>query len=94
MSSAALCTEKSTAAGEHPGTPAIGEKAEVADADQALRENVNKEPAQKLVGRNSHDLLLAAMRIVFPAKRDSIILQGNQSMVGDGDAVGIPRQIL
>jgi hypothetical protein len=36
MSAAALCAEESTAACEHPATPAVGEEAEVADADQAL----------------------------------------------------------
>jgi hypothetical protein len=30
-------------------TPAVGEKSEVADADQSLRHNVNQESAQKLI---------------------------------------------
>ena len=34
------------------------------------------------------------MRIVFPAKRDSIILERHQSMVGDGDAVRIAGEIV
>ena len=34
------------------------------------------------------------MRIVFPEKRDSIILERNQSMVGDGDAVRIAGEIV
>jgi hypothetical protein len=55
---------------------------------------VDEKPAQKLMGRNGHDLLLAAMRIVFPAKRDSIIVEGNQSMVGDGDAVRIASKVV
>src|SRR3984893_13288320 len=38
--------------------------------------------------------LLAAVRIVFPAKRDSIILERHQSMVGDGDAVRIAGEIV
>src|ERR1700730_2999722 len=38
--------------------------------------------------------LLAAVRIVFPAKRDSIILKRHQSMVGDGDAVRIAGEIV
>jgi hypothetical protein len=41
------------------------------------------------LAESRHDLLLAAVRIVFPEKRDSIILERNQSMVGDGDAVRI-----
>jgi hypothetical protein len=34
------------------------------------------------------------VRIVFPAKRDSIILERNQSVVGDGDAVRIASEIV
>ncbi len=64
------------------------------DAEQALGQNVDQESAQKLICRNGHDLLLTAVRIVFPAKRDSIILKRNQSMVGDGDAVRIASEIV
>ena len=59
-----------------------------------FRENVDQESAQELICGNRHDLLLAAVRIVFPAKRDSIILERHQSMVGDGDAVGIAGEIV
>jgi hypothetical protein len=55
---------------------------------------VDQESAQELMGRNGHDFLLATMRIIFPAKRHSIILEGNQSMVGDGDTVCIAREIV
>ena len=34
------------------------------------------------------------MRVVFPAKRDLIILEREQSMVGDGDAVRIASEII
>jgi hypothetical protein len=34
------------------------------------------------------------VRIVFPAKRDLIILERHQSMVGDGDAVRIASEIV
>ena len=56
--------EQSTAACEHAATPAVCEKAEVADADQALGQNVDQEAAQELICGDRHDLLLAAMRIV------------------------------
>src|SRR5437016_5327495 len=42
MSCATFYAEQSTAACEHNATPAVGEKAEVADADQALRQNVDQ----------------------------------------------------
>ena len=89
-----VCAKQSTAAYEHTATPAVCEKAEVADADQALGQNVDQEAAQELIGGDRHDFLLAAVRIVFPAKRDSIILERHQSMVGDGDAVRIAGEIV
>ncbi len=65
----------------------------MADADQALGQNVDQKAAQELICGDRHDLLLATVRIVSPAKRASIILERNQSMVGDGDAVRIASEI-
>jgi hypothetical protein len=90
----AVRAEQIAAAGPHIATSAISEKSEVADADQALRQNVDQESAQELIGGDRHDFLFAAVRIVFPAKRDSIIVERNQSMVGDGDAVRIASEIV
>jgi hypothetical protein len=66
----------------------------VADADQALGQNVDEEAAQELIYGDRHDLLLAAVRIVFPEKRDPIILERSQSMVGDGDTVRVASEIV
>src|SRR5258708_12342366 len=41
MSFAVVCTKQSPAPCEHTATPAVGKKAEVADADQTLRQNVD-----------------------------------------------------
>jgi hypothetical protein len=45
MSCATLCLKQSTAAYEHTA-PAVGKKAEVADADQALGQNMDQKAAQ------------------------------------------------
>lgn len=66
----------------------------MADADQPFRENVDQESSQKLICGNRHDLLFTASCVVFPAKRDLIILERHQSMVGDGDAVRIAGEIV
>ncbi|MGA3107804.1 MAG: hypothetical protein ABSD53_25240 [Terriglobales bacterium] len=55
---------------------------------------MDRESSQKLICGNRYDFLLAAVRTVFPAKRDSIILERHQSMVGDGDAVRIAGEIV
>jgi hypothetical protein len=45
MSCATFYAKQSTAACEPMAAPAVGKKAEVADADQALRQNVDQESA-------------------------------------------------
>ncbi len=90
----AVRAEQIAAACQHIATSAISEKSEVADADQPFRENVDQESSQKLICGNRHDLLLTAPCVVFPAKRDSIILESNEPVVGDGDAMCISRQIV
>ena len=64
------------------------------DAMKSVGQNMDQESAQELICGDRHDLLLAAVRIVFPAKRDSIILERRQSMVGDGDTVRIASEIV
>jgi hypothetical protein len=66
----------------------------VTDANQSFGQNVDQESAEKLFCGNSHNLLLAAVGIILPSERHSIILEANESMVGDRDAVGIAREIM
>jgi hypothetical protein len=46
------------------------------------------------MGGNGHDLLFAAVRIVSPAEGDATVFEGHESMVGDGDAMGITGQVV
>jgi len=69
------------------GSLTVGEEAEVADANQPLGQNVDEEPSQELVRRDGQDLLLAAGCIILPAEGDTVILEADQAMVGDGYAV-------
>ena len=55
---------------------------------------MKQEAAQKLMGGNGHDLLLAAMGIVSPAEGDVIVFKGYEPMVGDGHAMGVACQIV
>jgi hypothetical protein len=48
MTCTTLYLKQSTAAYEHTAAPAVGKKAEVADADQALGQNMDQEGAQEL----------------------------------------------
>ncbi len=86
--------EQSAAAFERSTSSAVGEQSEVADANQASREDVKQEAAQKLMGGNGHDLLLAAVRIVSPAEGDAAVFKSHEAMVGDGYAMGIAGQVV
>ena len=66
----------------------------MADANQALRENVDEEASQKLVRRDRHDLLLAATSVVLPAEGDAIVLEGQEPMVGDSDTMRVAGQVV
>jgi hypothetical protein len=86
--------ERFAAALEGCTSSAVGEDAERADAHQSAGQDVKQEAAQELMGGNCHDLLLAAMGIDSSADGDAIVLKGHETMVGDGDAMGIAGQIV
>jgi len=86
--------EQSAAAVERSTPPAVGEESEVADANQSAGQHVKQEAAQELISGNGHDLLLAAVGIISPAEGDAIVLEGHEAMVGNGDAMGVARQVV
>jgi len=86
--------EQRTAAFEGRTASAVGEEAEVADADQSFGQNVQQKAAQELMSGNGHDLVLSVVGIVSPAEGDAIVLEGHEPMVGDSHAVGVAGQIV
>jgi hypothetical protein len=88
------CLESSETPWQESGTPSIGEEAEVADADEALGEQVKQEATQKLIAREGHQFLLIVVSGVTPAEGDLAVGQRDQAMVGDGDAVSVATEIL
>ncbi len=71
----------------------MGQKAEVADADEAGGKHVEQEAAQELLDGKSHQTLLVAVRGVSPAEGDLVALQGDQAVIGDRHAVGVAAEI-
>ena len=65
------------------------------DAVEAMRQDVDHESSDELGGSERHDLLALATfgAIVLPSEGDAGAVAGDQPAVGDGDAVGIARQI-
>src|SRR5688572_14071442 len=77
--------EQLPGAGKQSGSTAIGEKAEVTNADEAPRQHVLNEPPQELLGRQRHLALFLAVRIILPAKGDTLAVESQQTMVADSD---------
>ena len=71
----------------------IGHKAEVPDADKALREHVQQEPADELFGSDGHRALHISMSIVPPTEGHVVAVKREQSMIGDGDAMRVTAEI-
>jgi hypothetical protein len=88
------CGDEFAGAGDVLGTRAAGEEAVVADAVEAMRQDVDEEAADELVGCEGHDLLPFATlgAIVLPLEGDAVAVERNQPAVGDGDAMGVARE--
>jgi hypothetical protein len=81
--------EQFTRSGDVVGARAAGEQAVVADAVEAVRQDVDQEAADELGGSKCHDLLAVATigAIVLPSEGDTGVVAGDQPAVGDGDTV-------
>src|SRR6195256_1657008 len=67
----------------------------MADAVKTCWQDMDEEAAEELGGREPHDLLprVAIDAVILVLERDAGAVAGKQAAVGDGDAVGIARQI-
>src|SRR5580692_10431541 len=72
----------------------VGEEAEVADADQAGRQHVDKEATDELDRIEGHGLGAGMIGVVFPGEADVAVSHRSKAVVGDGHSVGIASQIL
>src|SRR5271156_651234 len=71
----------------------VGEETELANAMEAIRQGVQQEAADELVGVQPHGLDGAAVAIILPGKSDMVVLAGLDAAVGDGDAMGVAAEI-
>ena len=63
------------------------------DTDEALWQDVKQKPAMNSVRGNGHDSDLVAACVVPPTKRDVAAVEGNETVVGDGDTVGVAPEV-
>src|SRR5271166_2755870 len=77
------------------GAGGSGEQAVVADAVEAFGQDVGEEATDELVRAERHDLLARAAvgAVVLVPEGDALLVERDQPAVGDGDAVGVARQI-
>ena len=68
-------------------------KAEMSDADEATREHVQKETLDEGGRIEGEDLLGVAPLSIAVVKRYVTILERNQALVSDGDAVGVSAEV-
>jgi len=80
--------------GKDNAAPTIGQKALVTDTDKAVRQDVEQKAAQELRQRDGQGAFVVAVGRVPPAKGNLIMVKRDQTVVGDGDAVGVAAEIL
>jgi hypothetical protein len=72
---------------------AMGQKPEVADADESRRQHVQQESAEEFIDRQRHQTLLILVSGIAPAKGDDAVGERDKAMVRDRDAVGVLTEI-
>lgn len=67
----------------------------MAHAMEAVGQDVEEEAPDELVGREANDLVALASptAVVLPSERDVILIQGEETAVGDGDTMGVAAEI-
>jgi hypothetical protein len=73
--------------------PAIGEESEGTDTDKAGGQNMQQERSQELLGGERHPPLLIPVRIIFPAEGNLVLVEGDETVVGNGHAMGVASEI-
>ena len=63
-----------TAQRESGAAKSVGEESEVADSDESLRQDMQKETAQELGSVQRHFALLATVSIILPAESDALAI--------------------
>jgi hypothetical protein len=72
----------------------IGEEAGKANPDEPAWQDMQHEATQELFGGDRHLALLAAVRVVLPSEADLAVGDGQEAMIGDGDAVRVAGQVV
>src|ERR1700722_13239788 len=66
----------------------------MADPLQSLRQDVQQEAADELVGLEGHSLLSVVVSVVFPAEGHCPIVDIEETIIRDGDTMGIAADVI
>ena len=66
----------------------------MANSNEAPWQCVQEKAAQELIRTDGHLALPTAMSIILVAKRDLTVFEGDQAMVGNGNAMRVTSKIL
>jgi len=77
------------AARELRAAGAVGEEAEVADAHEAVGDDMEQEAADELRRLQLHHLDAVAVGVVLPAEAHQAVVEAEEPLVGERHAVGI-----
>jgi hypothetical protein len=72
----------------------VGQEAKVTDPDIARRQNMKKEPSDKLVGLEGHRLLTVMVCIIPPEEGNVAVSDGKDAVITDRDPMGISAEVL
>jgi hypothetical protein len=65
----------------------------VADTNEATRQHMEQEAAQKLINVKSQESLFVFVSGVSPAERHLVLLEGNEPPIGDRNSMGVGAEI-
>ena len=75
------------------GSAGVREKARLSDADEAARQDVLHEAAEKLHGGERHRPALVAVGVVLVREGHVVAIEGEQPVIADGHPMGIAAEI-
>jgi hypothetical protein len=73
---------------------AVAEEAVVTDPLEASRQDVEDESAEEIDGVEAEDFSFAAVSVVAPSQSDDAVVEPEQAIVGEGDAVGVAGEVI
>ena len=72
----------------------VGQKAEVADAHEPIRQDMEQKAADKLLGIEGHGLFAIAIFSISIAQGDFSLIAGEDAIIRQRHAVGVAAEII